>query len=88
MGISILVSCFDTAIVMDNKFASLWQMMIVFPGNICAWLVNLWVTGQLGVTSAVREFALTLPFNLMWFSAWAWMANTIIDALAGKQISN
>jgi hypothetical protein len=86
MGVSILVSCFDAVIVRPG--APLWQAAVVFPGDLCAWLVNLWVTGEVSVTSAAREFAFTLPFNVMWFSAWAWIANTFIDDLAGKKISN
>jgi hypothetical protein len=81
--ISLTVSAFDAA-TMKNKFAPLWEVMAVFPGNLCAWVTNLVIAREMEVTSSAREFVLTLPFNLLWFGAWAWMANVMIDDLTDK----
>jgi len=41
--------------------------LLAFPGNFGAALVNSLIFGGHNVTSRVREFVLSLPFNFLWY---------------------
>ena len=76
LGLSILFSYMD-AIGATGYGRNLLLGIFNFPGLLAAWIVGGILFGDLNFANPMRTFLLTLPFNLMWFSLWAWMYNAI-----------
>ncbi len=83
--VAILASCYDAyaAAALNKAYTpplglDLLLDIITVPGDFCAFAVNTIILGTLRM-SAQRMFILSLPFNFLWMSCWAWMVNGLID---------
>ena len=76
--ISVLVSCFDATVVTPHGYATDWQQLIGFPANFLAYLILFFFFPGWPQPTPLWEFVLTLPFNFLWFSGWAYFVNVFV----------